>query len=151
MENKKKMTKPFCTSVVARLFSSNIGGLGGGVWCRFPLENEEQGEGPGDGGGWGWIRQRNRQVNAHALVKTTPLANYPCDPPRPSQSPKSRNREIPFSDLIHPRLVSMYLPSSVHWDRGPLKQSGMSIDSGPGENLPVSCNACMCTVFVTHD
>ena len=35
------------------------------------VETEGKGEGGGEGGGWGGDRQRNRQVNAHAFVKTT--------------------------------------------------------------------------------
>ena len=57
-----------------------IGVPGGGVWGRvqvgggggFPVENEgKKGKGVGRVGGWGGDRQRNRQANAHAFVKTT--------------------------------------------------------------------------------
>ena len=42
--------------------------MGGG----FPVESEGKVECGGEGGGWGGgDRQRNRQVNAHAVVKTT--------------------------------------------------------------------------------
>ena len=38
----------------------------------FPLENKGKGEwGWGGWAGWDTDRQRNRQVNAHAFVKTT--------------------------------------------------------------------------------
>ena len=37
----------------------------------FLWKMKEIGEGGGEGGEWGGDRQRNRQVNAHAFVKTT--------------------------------------------------------------------------------
>ena len=39
----------------------------GGVACGKEGKREEGGE----GGGWGGVRQKNRQVNAHAFVKTS--------------------------------------------------------------------------------
>ena len=59
-----------------------IGVFGGGVWGQvqdfrwllgrgFPLENKGKTKRGGEGGVWGRDRQRNRQVNAHAFVKTT--------------------------------------------------------------------------------
>ena len=53
------------------------GGEGFGVgfrWVlghRFAMENNGKGESGGEGRGWGRDRQRNRQVNGHAFVKTT--------------------------------------------------------------------------------
>ena len=54
--------------------------LGWGVWgpvrvggegVGFSVENEGKGEGDGECGAWGGDRERNRQVNAQAFIKTT--------------------------------------------------------------------------------
>ena len=43
--------------------------------------------------------------------------------------------------------VNAPLLLTVHWDRGSMLLSGMSVDSGSGEDLPVSLNVYMCTVL----
>ena len=71
-----------CEFLLVSLGGFGVGFRGGGGWW-FSVENERW-----EGGGWGRDRQRNRQVNAQALLKL-PLSNLPF-----SFSPKTQ-RMVP--------------------------------------------------------